>query len=250
MLSGFYTAASGMLTQQRTLNVLANNIANVKTPGYKSDRVVTTTFEQELVSRQEGGRKEKIGSGSPVLIVKDVETDTEGSTYQQTASPLDMAVRGEGYFTILGSDGRTYLSRNGHFSMDAEGGLILEGVGKVLGKTGPIQVKSSDFTIAEDGTIHDASGKLEGSLRICRPDESAVMKKFENGLYQVAEEGRLETLDKPHILHKALEQSNIDLNREYTRVMETQRHFQACSTVLKGLDQINQKTVSEIGKLV
>lgn len=250
MLSGFYTAASGMLTQKRTLNVIANNIANINTPGFKKDLVVTTTFEQELVSRQESGRMERLGSGSPVLFVKDVEAIDECSAYQQTGQPFDAALRGEGYFTILGNDGKTFLTRNGNFSMDSEGFLVLEGIGKVLGKSGPLQVKSSDIDVCEDGSINGGSGKSLGSLLISRPAETATLEKYKNGLYAVSDKNSLETVSKPCIVHKALEQSNIDLNREYTLVMETQRNFQSCSTILKGLDQINQKTVSEIGKLV
>ena len=56
MFTGFYTAASGMLTQQRTLNVQANNIANMDTPGFKTERVVTTTFQQEFLNRLEDGK--------------------------------------------------------------------------------------------------------------------------------------------------------------------------------------------------
>ena len=66
MATGFYTAASGMLMQQRSLNVIANNMANASTPGYKTERVVSTTFEQELLMRQEGFQKTFIGTGDAV----------------------------------------------------------------------------------------------------------------------------------------------------------------------------------------
>lgn len=249
MLSGFYTAASGMLTQQRTLNVLSNNIANVKTPGFKVDRVVTSTFETELLSRQEAGAISRIGSGSPIVVVHDVEGNEEGSSLEHTGQPFDIAIQGEGYFNIQGDGGTVYLTRNGRFSMDAQGFLVLEGVGKVLGKSGQLQVKTSDFTVSADGSVFDRENRRLDNLLISKPEKDSRLEKYSNGLYVAPSNQGTETVTKPNLLQKAFEQSNIDLNREYTLVMETQRNFQSCSTILKGLDQINQKTVTEIGKL-
>ncbi|MEF9976403.1 MAG: flagellar basal body protein, partial [Oscillospiraceae bacterium] len=79
MNRGFYTIASGMLTRQRSLNAIANNMANAKTPGFKSERVVTTTFEDELMVRTNGMGKTPIGKGAPVNTVEDVVSDFDAA---------------------------------------------------------------------------------------------------------------------------------------------------------------------------
>ncbi|HHX57310.1 MAG TPA: hypothetical protein GX710_04765, partial [Clostridiales bacterium] len=88
MLSGFYTASSGMLVQQRNLNVISNNLANSQTTGYKSERLVTSTFDQEFLTRIEKNNTEQIGVGSAVSLVDDVITNFNGSSLDETARPL------------------------------------------------------------------------------------------------------------------------------------------------------------------
>ena len=82
MLRGFYTAASGILTNERTLNVLTNNMANAKTPGFRASRVVTTTFDHELLTRIEGQNTGRIGVGSPMRRVEDVLVDYSPSSLE------------------------------------------------------------------------------------------------------------------------------------------------------------------------
>ena len=97
MLSGFYTASSGMLVQQRNLNIISNNLVNSQTTGYKSERLITTTFDHEFLTRIEKNNNERIGSGSPVSLVDDVITNFNGSSLDETERPLDMAIVGEGF---------------------------------------------------------------------------------------------------------------------------------------------------------
>ena len=126
MLTGFYTAASGMFMQQRTLNVLANNMANAATPGFKAERVVSTTFEQELLTRQERGNNGLLGKGSPVRLVQDVPSLFDPSLLKETNRPMDIAINGEGYFNIKSADEQQYMTRNGNFDIDDEGFLVLK----------------------------------------------------------------------------------------------------------------------------
>ena len=138
MLRGFYTAASGVLMQERTLNVLTNNLVNARTPGFRASRVVSTTFEDEYLVRLEKGASGAIGTGAPVRIVSDVPTLFDPSSLEETGRPYDLAINGEGFFNILTTDAqgneRQYLTRNGNFDVDEEGMLVLRGHGQVLGE--------------------------------------------------------------------------------------------------------------------
>lgn len=257
MATGFYTAASGMLMQQRSLNVIANNMANASTPGFKTERVVSTTFEQELLMRQEGSRRTYIGSGDAVKVVEDVPTNFDESYIKNTERPFDMAIMGDGYYMIKDSADRQYLTRNGHFDIDEDGYLILPGFGRVQGSRGDIKVGGSDFTIDSDGEVYNAKNRRVGKLSIIGVTEGTQLEKFANGMYQVPEGPDFEEVgDVPGIYEMreftikqgALENSNTDFNREISLLIETQRAFQSCSKALMMVDEIEQKAAN-IGSL-
>ena len=267
MLSGFYTAGSGILTQQRVINVLTNNIANIQTPGFRAERVVSKTFDFELMTRMEQGNTQTIGVASPIREVREVPVDWEMSSLQETERPFDMALVGEGYFNILGQapqlqegdpvpqdgeaqeEGQLYLTRNGHFNLDEEGYLVLDGVGRVLGQKGEIDLGgSSNFTVDPDGTVWDDRGRKVDVLMITKPTQEGELVKVDNGLYTLDENNTMEA-DDVRVVQNALEQPNIDINRELTLVMEAQRALQSCSQALKIVDSMNQKASTQIAAL-
>ncbi len=248
MLEGFYSSLSGMLVQQRTLSVLSNNIVNVKTPGFKEERVVSTTFHQALMARKEKGVNVPIGKGDPIRLVENVVSDLEASSLQATGRPFDIAIVGNGFFNIQGEN-QQFLTRNGNFDIDTEGYLILSGAGRVLGKDGPIQVSSSDFTVLPDGTVEAADGTIIDTLVITQPEAGTQLEKFVNGIYIAPENLQQVDTQDFQTVQNNLETANYDINREYTLIMEAQRAFQACSSALKMLDSINQKTATQIGNI-
>jgi flagellar basal-body rod protein FlgF len=251
MSIGFYTAAAGMLTQQRTINVLANNLLNHDTPGFRSERVVTTTFEQEMLTRIENGNTAVIGRGSPLRIMDQVVSDFGSGILEQTDRPFDFAINGEGYFAIQGTD-NVYLTRNGNFKLDGEGYLELEGIGRVLGKNGEIYIGSSDFDVTSDGYIYDGYGNRVNRLFIVSAQQAEGLQRTENGLY-IAEEaldfGEANMPEGTEIMQYFLEKSNVNINRELSLIMEAQRNFQALSKILQGMDEINRKSATQIASL-
>lgn len=248
MLSGFYTAASGMLMQQRQLNTLAHNMANSQTPGYKGERLVSGSFEEVLVSRREGLFGEPIGSRSYIRSFEGVRLDFDPSFLEPTERDLDLALGGEGFFNIQG-DGQVYLTRNGGFTVDEQGYLFLEGVGRVLGKAGPIQVENSHFQVDAKGQVKNEEDRYLDSLLITSPPQLEDLVKQGNGLYGLKGLANNLPAENPSVVQGMLERSNVDVNREMTRLMEVQRSFQATSTIIRGMDRINGLTVTEIGKL-
>ncbi|MBE6906547.1 flagellar hook-basal body protein [Marasmitruncus massiliensis] len=250
MLEGFYTAASGMMMQQRTLNTITNNITNVRTPGFRAERVVATTFEHELLTRMEAGDTGVVGAGTPIRIVDDVFTIADASLLEETGRPFDIAINGEGYFNIQGTEeGQTFLTRNGHFDVDEEGFLVLKGAGRVLGEDGEIEVGGSNFAVNEDGEVYDERNRLIDRLLITVPGQDVQLEKFTNGLYTVADGGEMVPAENMTVRQGILERSNVDMNREYTLAMEAQRAFQSCSQAIKIVDQMNQKSVTQIASL-
>ncbi|WMJ82905.1 flagellar hook-basal body protein [Oscillospiraceae bacterium LTW-04] len=251
MATGFFTAASGMMMQQRTLNVIANNMANANTPGFKTERVVSTTFQQELLMRQQGYNRTFIGSGDAVKVVEDVPTQFDRSLIKATGRPFDLAIEGDGFFSVKDADGKQYLTRNGQFDIDDEGYLVLPGVGRVQGSRGDLKILGSDFSVNSEGAVYNTKGRMVGNLQIVAASPEAELEKFPNGLFQVpggegvlGETAGLSEVSTPKIGQGVLEGSNTNYNREVALMMETQRTFQSCSKALMMIDEIEQKAAN------
>ena len=246
MFSGVYTAASGMLMNQRSLNMAANNIANVKTSGYKPKRLVKTTFDQQLV-REMNGRTEGLGQGSTISVgTREMTTHGQGPI-EDTGKTYDLAINGDGFFVIQGENGQ-YLTRNGHFTRDDEGNLMLPGVGQLMGDGGPVYVDEEGFRVGADGIIYDNEDGALDQIQIVVPDNYDNLEFYDNGTYGAGAGVELSQV-YPTVYQGKLEQSGVNLNNEMTRAMEVQRAFQSCGKALTIIDQMNQKTANEIGKL-
>ena len=246
MFSGFYTVASGMLMNQRALNISANNIANVKTSGYRAKRLVKTTFDEQLVRQMNGGQT-GLGRGSVISVAEGEMTSHKQGPIVDTGKTYDLAISGEGFFVIEGKNG-VYLTRNGHFTKDEEGNLVLPGIGNLMGDGGPVAVDENGFRVGENGIIYDyEDGELD-QIQIVEPNNYDDLVFYDNGTYGPGANTVLEQV-YPNIYQGKLEESGVDLNSEMTRAMEVQRAFQSCGKALSIIDQMNQKTASDIGKL-
>jgi len=243
MLSGFYTAGSGILNQQRNVNIIGNNIANNQTAGYRARRMVSTTYEHNFLTRFENGKYTRIGEGDPAVYTEEVETNYTESFLKETENPYDMALVGRGYFNVAGNNG-TYLTRNGNFNIDPEGYLILDGVGRVQGRNGDLRVGGSDFTVTPRGLVYNSDGVYIDRILVTAPAEGSEVRKFDNGMFVAAE---TEDVDMPTVYQNQLEQSNVDMNEEYTGLIESQRALQACASALKMVDKINEKAAGMSG---
>ncbi len=246
MFSGFYTIASGMMNNQKELNVAANNLANVRTNGYRSKRLIKGTFDETFV-RQMNGQNTAIGGGSTINLAVGERSSHKQGEVDDTGKTYDLAIVGDGYFVIQGEAG-TYLTRNGHFSTDDEGNLILPGVGTVMGDGGPVYVDEGGFRVDRSGIVYDEEGGELDQVQIVMPDDVNNLILNENGTYSVEDAGTLAQV-YPEVLQGKLERSGVDLNSEVSRTMEIQRAFQSCAKALTIMDQMNQKTASDIGKI-
>lgn len=250
MYQGFYTIASGVLMEERAINVLSNNVVNARTPGYKSSRLVSTTFEEELL-RVENGTRTSIGTATPISIVSEAPTKFDSDSLVETGRALDIAINGEGFFEIRAEEAEetVYLTRNGNFELDADGYLMLQGKGRVQGQRGEIRLESSDLFVDASGGIYDVNGRYVDTLKITVPGEGERLERTDNSLFLLQEGAQGVPAAQYTIAQKWLEQSNVNLNREYTMLMEAQRSFQSCSTALQILDRMNQKAATQIASL-
>lgn len=138
MTKGFYNLTSGILSQSRRLDTVANNMTNLSTSGYKAEQYTDSTFQEVLISRV--GNKDKssptvIGEESYILAPSQLYVDYSQGSLEETGLTLDFAIEGDGFFAIQTAQGVEY-TRSGSFSLDGEGYLCLPAHGRVLGADG------------------------------------------------------------------------------------------------------------------
>lgn len=249
MFKGFYNLTSGMLTQGRNLDVVANNMTNISTSGYKADRYVASTFKDVLISRvgnKDKTNPEEIGRQSYLLASSEVATDYTQGTLEPTGIPLDFAIEGTGFFGVQTANGVAY-TRAGNFSLDNEGYLYLPGQGRVLGQNGqPILMKTDKITADGFGRIYGEGGNLLGQLGVFTFANTDGLARNEQGLFTGA--GAVAAANgKVH--WKTQERSNVELVQQMTQMMTSQRALQSAAQVSKMYDQLISKVTNDIGRL-
>lgn len=267
-MRALWTAASGLTAQQRKLDVISNNIANVNTVGYQSKEVsfsnlLATEHTQPVTvaaPNRQGPMNLRIGNGTYAAYLRD--RLTKGSL-QQTEQPLDMAITGDGLFSVqkLNAAGQPeiFYTRAGHFQMDRDGMLVNESGYRLLDQDNqpieiPAELRGGTISIAPDGSLsvsNNGETTYITSINVTafRTPESSLQAAGDN-LYRlvnpVVDPGtRLfyeldpATLSKMGTIAQGmLEQSNVDLPQEMTDLIEVQRAFQLNSRAVQTMDQM------------
>lgn len=249
MFKGFYNLTSGMLTQGRNLDVVANNMTNVSTSGYKADRYVASTFKDVLISRvgnKDKSNPQEIGRSSYLLASSEVATDYTQGALEMTGMPLDFAIEGDGFFGVQTANGIAY-SRGGNFSLDNEGYLYLPGQGRVLGQNGqPVLLQTDKITADNSGRIYGEGGNLLGQLGVFTFANTDALARNEQGLFTGNGAG---VAANAKVHWKMQERSNVELVQQMTQMMTSQRALQSAAQVSKMYDQLISKVTNEIGRL-
>ena len=250
MFKGFYNLTSGMLTQQRNLNVIANNMVNISTAGYKADRYTASTFDDVLYSRVGNKNKagaQEIGRESYILASSMVYTDFEQGIPEPTGIPLDFAIEGDGFFAVQDAEGAVAYTRAGNFSLDEEGYLCLPGVGRVLNGEGETLLLTTDKIQGDqNGRIYTEDGAYLGQLGVYTFDDKAQLTRNDQGLFTG---GQGTAVVAPTVHNGYLERSNVDMVRQMTEMLTSQRALQSAAQVSKMYDQLMSKATTELGRL-
>jgi flagellar basal-body rod protein FlgG len=232
MLEGLYTAAAGMAAQQRRMDAVSNDIANVNTAGYKGLRV---GFHDLIYQRTAGG----VSTGSGAAAVDLGRTSGQGSL-QKTDQPLDLAIIGDGYFQVRqASTGQNVLTRNGSFQTDANGQLTTaEGDTLVPPVQIPKGIDPSSLTIGTDGTV-SAAGRRLGQIQLVTVPAPNGLAAAGNGYFTVtAASGGVRRTTTATLQQGVLESSNVDLADAMVDMMDAQRSYSMASKAIHMQDQM------------
>ncbi|MBD5144518.1 MAG: flagellar hook-basal body complex protein [Ruminococcus sp.] len=250
MLRGYYTAANGIINEQRILNVITNNLANAKTAGYKEDEAIPITFAEELLLIN--NRHSQTGT-IRYRTIDYTYTNTDQGTFENTGSRLDIALVGNIYFNIEERrTGETLLSRNGQFTINGEGYLTLGTTGYVLDENGErIQLGTANFQVDRFGELTVDDGRVFQLGLSFVPPESDIEKVDDNLMrpYEDTPIGNIPDGMVYQVKQGWFERSNVDLAEQTIAAMDAQHVFTACSSALKIANSINQLAVNELASI-
>ncbi|WP_206459602.1 flagellar hook-basal body protein [Anaerovorax sp. IOR16] len=251
MLKGFYTLTSGMMTQQHRLDTISNNMVNVSTPGYKKDTLTSTTFREELTSRtgsMDKSNTKALSNTSTIRVPDEIVTNHEQGMFDVTGNAFDFAIAGPGFFQINTLNGPRY-TRNGSFTLDNEGFLSLQPIGRVTGEKGEILLESDKFMVDSTGLITLEDGTVVDRIQCVDFQDYNQLVKSGEGVFLNNNNANILPNQKSLIKWKSLERSNVIAMEEMIDMMSSQRALQSGSQILKIYDQIIQKAVNDIGRV-
>jgi flagellar basal-body rod protein FlgG len=252
MIRGLYTAAAGLATAQLRLGVVSNNIANQATPGYKQDKLpdeIGKAIDLQRFATDPSGNP--IGSITLGPQVGVSQLDLTAGPIQETASPLDLAIAGSGFFSTQAADGTVRYTRDGGFHADVDGALRSRDGSAVLDNNNrPIQLPpgSSDIAIAADGTVI-ANGNQVAKLQVVDFAAGTQLNKVGNGMFTAPAGAQPTPSTSSQLYQGYLEGSNVDMSESMVATMNLVRAYEANQKLLQMQDETLKSTVSDVGKV-
>ena len=224
-------AVQGAIRQEKRFEVLANHMSNSATTGFKAQ---VLSFDDMLQAH--------------------MTLDTSQGDLLSTENPLDLAISGDGFFKIQTEQGVRY-TRNGNFGLNAQGILVSSEGNAVLGTNGaPITINTED--ISDEGISINNAGEIEvdeaivGTLDVVNFTDTGLLKKEGNSLLKYEGPETDETVpDFFEVKQGQLEQSNVEVVKEMTNMIETNRYYESFQKLMQTIDDLNAKVISDVGKV-
>ncbi|MCL2616098.1 MAG: flagellar hook-basal body protein [Defluviitaleaceae bacterium] len=262
MIRGIYASGVGMKTNMNRMDVIANNLANADTVGFKRELPVQRSFTEHFMHAIGGSHSDRFGPthiGNVRLgnFVDEVHIDFRSGSLRQTYNPLNMAIIGEGFFAIsaTGSNGETTqrFSRNGAFVLANDRTLRTPEGHAVLGTDGnPITVPDGELSINGNGEIHVRTPGSEtfthvGTVQIVNFENPQSLRPFGDNLFNTTPESTMVAFTG-NVASGYLEMSNINVVREMVEMIAIQRNYEANQRVLTIADNTLGRAVNDIAQ--
>jgi flagellar hook protein FlgE len=262
-----YSGVSGLRSHQTKMDVIGNNIANVNTTGFKASSVTfqdvySQTTEAASAPSEDGniGGKNAMQVGLGVSVAA-INIDTKAGNPQSTESSLDVSINGDGYFVLRDNTGADVYTRVGNFKLDAEGNLVHAGTGYFVTSVDEDIITNSDnltnVAIDQQGIVKgldEEGNEVEiAQIRLVNFMNNAGLEKIGSSMYQVTSNSGepLENDDQVPgnngtglLAPGYLEMSNVDLAKEFTEMITTQRGYQANSRVITTSDTMLEELIN------
>lgn len=240
-----YVGLSHQAALRRHMDLVANNIANLNTTAYRREQVI---FQEYLVDIAKSASRDT----REVAFVEDygVARDMRQGPLTPTGNPLDVAIEGNGYFSVQDEDvAEPFYTRNGRFVVSPDGYLALTSGHKVLdtgGQTIPIGPQDADINISSDGTIASSQGPI-AQINVVTFDDERLLQKVGDNLYTSEEEAF--AAEEFQLQSGTLEASNVNAIHEMTQMIEVLRTYQSTSSMLDRYQDLRSRGIERLGRV-
>lgn len=234
---------SHQLASYRAMDVIANNLANMSTPAYKREAVQFKQYVEQLPTTAGQSGPQTISFVQDAGVLRDMR---EGQL-TRTGAPFDLAINGRGFFPVQTANGTRY-TRNGHFSLNAQGQLVTDSGHPLLGEGGPITITpdDGDIHVARDGTITGKHGQL-GKLRVVDFANPSTLTKEGASLYATSETAQPVTGSA--IEQGMIETSNVQPVVEMSHMLEVMRNYQATASLTQSREALMRQAIDKLGSI-
>jgi flagellar basal-body rod protein FlgG len=259
MIRALYTAATGMNAQETNINVISNNLANVNTTGFKKGRADFQDLMYQYLLEPGAQTSQSTNSPTGIQVGLGVKTAAVGKVFQQgdlssTNNPLDIAIQGDGFFTVLLPDGTNAYTRAGNFQVNSEGRLVTSDGYDVVGAS-TIPNNTQAITIAEDGTISvrvpgSTAAQTAGQLQSSRFANSAGLRAVGRNLFQESDasgspvSGVFGQDGFGRLQQGFLESSNVSVVEQVVNMITAQRAYEASSKGISAADDMLNQAIN------
>ena len=242
MSDGIYSALSGAVAQDRALEVAANNAANINTTGYKGDLVV---FREVLNRTKEGPSPDVMR----YVVGNETRTVMTSGVLRETGNPLDLALQGEGFFTLKTPGGIRYTTA-GSFTTDRKGIVSTKNGYEVLASGGGpliVPADTKEISVSPDGTL-SADQETIGQLRITRFRDRTLLRKEGASMFVAPSAAAPMSDGESTVVQGYLEGSNVHAVGSVTDMIKVSRYFDAFQRIINTFKQLDQRTARELGR--
>jgi flagellar basal-body rod protein FlgF len=243
MENALLVGLSRQMALRREMDVIANNVANISTNGFKNRSMrfsehIGQTAKAEVFPGQSQNVSFVIDQGTPI--------DISAGMVERTGNPLDVAMRGDGFFVVQNAGNQERLTRDGSFQINAQGQLVTHAGFRVLGDGGPIQIGAGETNvrIAEDGSVLSDQG-VRGRLRMVRVENPRDLRNEGTNTFSTANPPQ-PAGPQARVEPGAVERSNVKPVLEMSRMVEVQRAYASITSLLGRADELRRDAIRRL----
>lgn len=255
MVKGLYTANWGMINEQKRVDILANNMANAATTGYKKEGSTSEAFKDMLAYKihdtSEPGVAKRLGAMNMGVKIGEVYTDYSQGALHETGNTFDMALSGNGFFAVeftnKSGESSVKYTRDGHFTLNVKGELVNKNGDFLLDKNGghivldPMQ----EFKVDRFGTIF-LGAQAQGQIQVADFEDYNFLEKYGEN-YLTALDGAAEKPAEAQVISGYLEDSNVQVVQEMVDLINFTRAYETNQKMIQAVDSTIEKAVTQVG---
>lgn len=257
MVKGLYTAYSGLVNEQNRMDVLTNNLANAATNGFKKEGATSQAFNDVLAYKikdtsESPNLAKRLGTMNLGVKIGENYTDYSQGSFKVTENPLDVAISGDGFFSVQftskAGETSTKYTRDGSFTLDSSGYLRTKDGDYVLGTNGRIRLNpNADTEIDSQGNISQ-NGTRVSTLRITDFEDYNYLEHYGENYYQPVEGAKIKAADVT-IRSGYIETSNVQVVQEMVDMISTSRAYESNQKMIQTFDSSLEIAANQLGKV-